>query len=262
MKTLKGFLKELKKEYGPTPSEQSLADFIYNNYEKVTGEKLEDSDPAANNHIADIIAHFKMDGEDFMIAWEDRTNESVVNEASKDRMIKQIERALKNGDSIFKLPIDTQTYYRKNKSDFETIEEGKVKVFLDKILRKMVDGGLGNAYNPKMRAELRDKIEQVVKETMEKYDYIVESKEDIFLDYNEIVGYEFKKFKESYLKLHKDNTIIEDGDILYGVRKGSNEPHWKYFEEDGKLMHSEKNRDVLGLINFFNQVKRNHPWSK
>jgi hypothetical protein len=55
--------------------------------------------------------------------------------------------------------------------------EGKVKVFLDKILRKMVDGGLGNAYNPKMRAELRDKIEQVVKETMEKYDYIVESKD-------------------------------------------------------------------------------------
>lgn len=57
------------------------------------------------------------------------------------------------------------------------LNEGKVKVFLDKILRKMVDGGLGNAYNPKMRAELRDKIEQVVKETMEKYDYIVESKD-------------------------------------------------------------------------------------
>lgn len=77
MRTLRGFLKELKKEYGPTPSEQSLADFIYNNYEEVTGERLEDSDPASNDHIADIIAHFKMDSEDFMIAWEDRTNESV-----------------------------------------------------------------------------------------------------------------------------------------------------------------------------------------
>ena len=77
MRTLRGFLKELKKEYGLTPSEQSLADFIYNNYEEVTGEKLEDSDPASNDHIADIVAHFKMDGEDFMIAWEDRTNESV-----------------------------------------------------------------------------------------------------------------------------------------------------------------------------------------
>lgn len=77
LKTLKGFLKALKHEYGPTPSEQSLADFIYNNYKEVTGENLKDSDPASNDHIADIIAHFRMDGEDFMIAWEDRMNESV-----------------------------------------------------------------------------------------------------------------------------------------------------------------------------------------
>jgi hypothetical protein len=82
MRTLRGFLKELKKEYGPVPTEQSLADFIYNNYEEVTGEKLEDSDPAANDHIADIIAHFRMDGEDFMIAWEDRVNESVQEAAT------------------------------------------------------------------------------------------------------------------------------------------------------------------------------------
>lgn len=80
MRTLKGFLKAIKKEYGPTPDEQSLADFIYNNYEEVTGDKLEDADPAGNDHIADIVAYFKMDGEDFMIAWEDRTNESLVNE--------------------------------------------------------------------------------------------------------------------------------------------------------------------------------------
>ena len=53
-------------------------------------------------------------------------DESVVNEASKDRMIKQIERALKDGDSIFKLPMATQKYYNKNKSDFESVvTEGK-----------------------------------------------------------------------------------------------------------------------------------------
>jgi len=75
MRTLRGFLKELKKEYGSTPSEQSLADFIYNNYTAITGEDVEDSDAAANDHIADIVSHFKMDGEDFMIAWEDRVNE-------------------------------------------------------------------------------------------------------------------------------------------------------------------------------------------
>jgi hypothetical protein len=46
--------------------------------------------------------------------------ESVVTEDSKDRMIKQIERALKDGTSIFKLPMATQKYYNKNKSDFES----------------------------------------------------------------------------------------------------------------------------------------------
>lgn len=83
MRTLRGFLKAMKKEYGPTPTEQSLADFIYNNYTAITGEDVEDSNAAANDHIADIIAHFKMDGEDFMIAWEDRMNESFLNKAVK-----------------------------------------------------------------------------------------------------------------------------------------------------------------------------------
>jgi len=57
------------------------------------------------------------------------------------------------------------------------ITEGKVKVFIDKIMSKMVDSCLGTAYNPKMREEIKQNIEAVVKETMEKYDYIVESKE-------------------------------------------------------------------------------------
>ena len=56
-----------------------------------------------------------------------------INEASKDRMIKQIERALKDGLSIFKLPMATQTYYRKNKSDFETINEAKFSFSEDQV---------------------------------------------------------------------------------------------------------------------------------
>ena len=75
MKTLRGFLKAIKKEYGSMPTEQSLADFIYNNYEAITGDDIEDADPMYSDHIADIIAHYKMDGEDFEIAWEDRVNE-------------------------------------------------------------------------------------------------------------------------------------------------------------------------------------------
>ena len=55
--------------------------------------------------------------------------ESLVTEASKDRMIKQIERALKDGTSIFKLPMDTQKYYYKNKSDFESVVTESVFAF-------------------------------------------------------------------------------------------------------------------------------------
>ena len=59
----------------------------------------------------------------FPVEEDRKAKESLVTEASKDRMIKQIKRALKDGLSIFKLPMATQTYYRKNKGDFETIED-------------------------------------------------------------------------------------------------------------------------------------------
>jgi hypothetical protein len=49
-------------------------------------------------------------------------NESV-NEASKSKMVKQIERAIKDGDSIYTLPIATQDYYRKNYRDFKSVNE-------------------------------------------------------------------------------------------------------------------------------------------
>lgn len=75
MKTLRGFLKALKHEYGPTPTPQSVADFIYNNYKAITGESLKNSDPEANDHIADIVAHFKFDIDEWLVAWEDIVNE-------------------------------------------------------------------------------------------------------------------------------------------------------------------------------------------
>ena len=62
---------------------------------------------------------------DIIRVWIDmrKANESIVNEASKDKMIRQIERALKDGLSIFKLPMATQKYYNKNKGDFEVVAE-------------------------------------------------------------------------------------------------------------------------------------------
>ena len=87
--------------------------------------------------------------------------------------------------------------------------------------------------------------------------------EGIFNTYNQIVGYEYKKFEQAFKDLHKDNVITYDKkeDVSYGLRKGSKEAFWKYFHYEGRIYHSEKDKDVLGLINFFNQVKKNHPWS-
>jgi len=130
MRTLRGFLKELKKEYGPTPTEQSLADFIYNNYEAVTGEDLEDSNPAANDHIADIIAHFRMDGEDFMIAWEDRVNESKFTDYDNNELYAYVKNNPKDKEASKELSKRSKKLKNLSRTDeaATTPEDSKVTV--------------------------------------------------------------------------------------------------------------------------------------
>ena len=120
-------VKKVVAKLGKRPSEQELATFINNNYYDVTEVERGEDDPQANDKIADLVAFYKFDIDDWEIAWSDAQNESVVTEASKDRMIKQIERALKDGTSIFKLPMATQKYYYKNKGDFGTVTEGSAR---------------------------------------------------------------------------------------------------------------------------------------
>lgn len=105
---------------------------------------------------------------------------------------------------------------------------------------------------------------EYIKQANDGYHELKEGKEEIFLTYNEIVGYEFDKFVESYRKLHKDNDTVHDKKkgIIWGFRKGSKIAHWKYFEQSGQLHHSEKDREVLGLIHGFKFNSKNHPWSK
>lgn len=66
-----------------------LAQGIRNEYEAITGEKYEDEvQMSMDNTIADIIGHFKLDGPEFMAAWDKVVKESV-NEGK-----------LKRGDKI------------------------------------------------------------------------------------------------------------------------------------------------------------------
>ena len=87
--------------------------------------------------------------------------------------------------------------------------------------------------------------------------------EELFRTYSKLIGYEYAKFQKAFKALHRNNVVVYDEkeDVSYGIRKGSKEALWKYFHHEGRVYHSEKDRDVLGLLNAFNTVKKDHPWS-
>lgn len=74
-------VKKVIKELGRRPSEQELATFITKNYYDVTEVERGDDDPSANDKIADLVAFYKFDIDDWNIAWLDAQNESLVTES-------------------------------------------------------------------------------------------------------------------------------------------------------------------------------------
>ena len=101
--TVKKAMKAIKKEYGPTPTVQSVASFINDNYYDVTEVERGDDDPRANDKIADLIATYKFDIEEWEIAWADAQNESVVTEALApgSKIEKNLNKALKANINMF-----------------------------------------------------------------------------------------------------------------------------------------------------------------
>lgn len=94
--SLKNTLAVLKKENilrYPSPEDLALA--IRKNYEAITGEKYEDEvQMSMDDVIADTVAHFKMDGPDFMAAWDRVIKESYDGTLSDIKY--DIELALDN----------------------------------------------------------------------------------------------------------------------------------------------------------------------
>ena len=74
-------VKKVIAKLGRRPSEQELAQFITDNYYDVTEVERGEDDPSANDKIADLVAFYKFDIDDWEIAWFDAQNESVVTEA-------------------------------------------------------------------------------------------------------------------------------------------------------------------------------------
>jgi len=82
----------------------------------------------------------------------------------------------------------------------------------------------------------------------------------MFDDYHKLNRAYMDDFIKNYKKLNRKNVVKKKGDDIYGFRKGEREAHWKY-DDNFKLHYDIDKAKVLGLINFFNRAKKDHPWS-
>jgi hypothetical protein len=85
-------------------------------------------------------------------------------------------------------------------------------------------------------------------------------REGMFTDYHELKRPHIDKFIKNYKKLNSKNVVKKKGDDVYGFRKGEREAHWKYDTDSLRLNYDINKTKALGLINFFNRAKKNHPW--
>lgn len=93
-------VKKVIAKLGRRPSEQDLAQFITDNYYDVTEVERGEDDPSANDKIADLVAFYKFDIEDWNIAWFDAQNESVVTESNDETGLMIIGRTRKDNNEI------------------------------------------------------------------------------------------------------------------------------------------------------------------
>ena len=81
----------------------------------------------------------------------------------------------------------------------------------------------------------------------------------MFDDYHKLNRAYMDDFIKNYKKLNRKNVVKKKGDDIYGFRKGEREAHWKY-DDNFKLHYDIDKSKALGLINFFNRAKKDHPW--
>jgi len=132
-----------------------LAQGIRNEYEAITGEKYEDEvQMSMDNTIADIIGHYKMDGPDFMAAWDKVIKESV-NEASRRKVHKAAKQGsypavivvVQDGKVIHQEPVSTPDVAP---ATFNVMQEKYPKALLhleDNTGKRLFSESVSAAYN-------------------------------------------------------------------------------------------------------------------
>lgn len=107
-------VKKVLAKLGRRPSEQELAQFITDNYYDVTEVERGDDDPSANDKIADLVGFYKFDIDDWEIAWADAQNESVITEAKKGEVVKDM--------GVWKVKTTKEDYKRTGRMFWQTMD--------------------------------------------------------------------------------------------------------------------------------------------
>ena len=163
-----------------------------------------------------------------------------------------------------------KTSLRKGVNLYESINEGKFNIHNVKTgsIIKYMQPGDRKIYKGKVLdiVSTRNEDFYVVKHKGEKINVEVSYIADLvkesmmFDDYHKLNRAYMDDFIKNYKKLNRKNVVKKKGDDIYGFRKGEREAHWKY-DDNFKLHYDIDKAKVLGLINFFNRAKKDHPWS-
>ncbi len=155
----------------------------------------------------------------------------------------------------------------------ESINEAKKKVPVEKLsvgntykdsrgypVKIMDISGGGNSWKITYKDGYGKK--KIIKTSLRKGVNLYESINEagMFDDYHKLNRAYMDDFIKNYKKLNRKNVVKKKGDDIYGFRKGEREAHWKY-DDNFKLHYDIDKAKVLGLINFFNRAKKDHPWS-
>ena len=198
------------------------------------------------NKTRDVVSHlskFPADGS---------ANESMVNEASADRIIKQIERALKDGTSIFKLPMATQNYYNKNKGDFEVVTEARPGTKTYYHDRDVLPPHYGNS-------ELHDKSEEMFKKSWKKLND--KQKDEVLSSFpkNESVVTEASNQKWKVVDSNGNEVAGPDAKHIM-VDYAKQKRGWKAVKvAESVVIESKNSKEIKELEKLLKSIKSNTP---
>ena len=176
-------VKKVVAKLGRRPSEQELASFINDNYYDVTEVERGDDDPQANDKIADLVGFYKFDIDDWEIAWADAQNESVITEAKKGEVVKDM--------GVWKVKTTKEDYKRTGRMFWQTMDNRNE--YIDKTFKS------------------KKEAEKWLSESV-----VNESKDMTFTDYLEVLDVKFKDAMAAVKGENGSDAAIEPtrGDIL------------------------------------------------